>query len=111
LAGQTSWQRVSPWFILPSPPVRSHQARSLMKPPSPPPVLPSAWREAMMVFAIWGAAGTWCVMYAALYGYNRTTADLTFVLGFPDWIFWGLVVPWVTCVVISAIVSQFLMRD
>jgi len=64
-----------------------------------------------MVFAIWGAAGTWCVTYAALYGYNRSTADLTFVLGFPDWIFWGLVVPWVTCVVISAIVSQLLMRD
>ena len=82
-----------------------------MKPRSPDHVLQSAWREAMMVFAIWGAAGTWCVTYAALYGYNRTTADLTFVLGFPDWIFWGLVVPWVTCVLLSAIVSQFLMRD
>ena len=28
-----------------------------------------------------------------------------------NWIFWGIVVPWVTCVVISAIVSQFIMRD
>ena len=64
-----------------------------------------------MVFAIWGTAGTWCVTYAALYGYNPAAADLKFVLGFPDWIFWGIVVPWVTCVVLSAIISQFVMRD
>jgi hypothetical protein len=82
-----------------------------MKPRSPDPVLQSAWREALIVFGIWGAALVWCVTYAALYGYNRTTADLTFVLGFPDWIFWGVVVPWVSCVVVSAIVSQVLMRD
>ena len=63
------------------------------------------------MFGIWGAALAWCVTYAALNGYNRTTADLKFVLGFPDWIFWGIVVPWVTCVMISAIVSQFIMRD
>ncbi len=82
-----------------------------MKPRSPDPVLQSAWREAMIVFAIWIAAGTWCVTYAALYGYGGTTAEIKFVLGFPEWIFWGLVVPWVTCVARSAIVSQFIMRD
>jgi hypothetical protein len=78
---------------------------------SPDPVLKSAWREALIVFSIWLTALVYCVAYAALYGYGRTTTDLTFVLGFPDWIFWGIVVPWVTCVIVSSIVSQFVMRD
>ena len=82
-----------------------------MQPRAPDPVLKSAWREALVVFSIWLAAIVYCVTYAALYGYGRTTADLTFVLGFPDWVFWGIVVPWVTCVVLSAVVSQFVIRD
>lgn len=82
-----------------------------MKYRSPDPVLQSAWREARVVFSIWLAAIIYCVSYAALFGYGRSSAELTFVLGFPDWVFWGIVAPWVTCVVLSALISQFMIRD
>ena len=33
------------------------------------------------------------------------------VFGFPDWVFWGIVVPWGVCTVISAAVQLAIMQD
>lgn len=82
-----------------------------MKKRPPDPVLQSSWREAIVVFAIWLTALIWSVGFCARYGYGRTEASLTYVLGFPDWIFWGVALPWVICVLVSLIVSRFVMRD
>jgi len=75
------------------------------------PLLISARREAVVVLLMWLTTGVYSVGYCAWFGYGRTTADLHFVLGFPDWIFWGVVVPWVTCAVISLVISNFYMTD
>ena len=82
-----------------------------MPPPTDDPVLRSAKREAVVVFAAWLGAMTYTVTYCYLNGYNRPTESLTFVLGFPDWVFWGIVVPWSVCVVFSFWFGTTFMKD
>lgn len=82
-----------------------------MSSPAPDPVFKSARREAAWVFAIWLAAMTYTVGYCWLFGYDRKLEDLTFVLGFPDWIFWGILTPWGICIVISVWFGATFMRD
>jgi hypothetical protein len=82
-----------------------------MPSPVPDPVLKSATREALSVLAIWLAALGYVVPYCYINGYNRDLADLKFVLGFPDWIFWGVVVPWCVCILLSIWFGATLIRD
>lgn len=83
--------------------------------PSPPgqpdPLLRHARREAVAVFLIWLAALCYTVGYCYLYGYERKIEDLKFVLGIPDWVFWGIITPWAVCTVVSCLFSLFVMRD
>ena len=82
-----------------------------MQQPNDDPVLRSARREALVVLVVWLVAMGYVVGYCAMHGYDRTEADLKFVLGFPDWIFWGIVVPWTICVFFSFYFGATFMRD
>jgi Protein of unknown function (DUF997) len=82
-----------------------------MPEPAPDPVLKSARREALCVLGAWIAAMCYTIPYCYVYGYNRQLEDLKFVLGFPDWIFWGVLVPWGTCIVFSFWFGATFMRD
>jgi hypothetical protein len=75
------------------------------------PVLISARREALLVFAIWLAACVYSISVCYKLGYGRDAATLTYVFGFPDWIFFGVVVPWTVCTVLSFVLSYFVIRD
>jgi len=75
------------------------------------PVLTSARREALLVFAIWVAACLYSISVCFRMGYGRDVATLTYVLGFPDWVFWGIVVPWTACTVLSFVLSYFVITD
>ena len=75
------------------------------------PVFKNASREAKVALLLFGAAMAWVVGYGALRGYGRKAEDLTFVCGFPDWIFWGVVVPWVVCLGASIWFGLRFMKD
>lgn len=75
------------------------------------PLLKSTRREAIAAFVIWFCAMVYTVGYCSLYGYHRDPNTLTYVLGFPDWVFWGLVVPWGTCTVIATLFAFCFMKD
>ncbi|HLJ11456.1 MAG TPA: DUF997 family protein [Planctomycetaceae bacterium] len=75
------------------------------------PVLRSAKREGLVVLAAWLAAMTYTVGYCYLHGYGRTAESLTFVFGFPDWVFWGIVAPWLVCVAFSFYFGATFVRD
>src|ERR1043166_255807 len=75
------------------------------------PVLTSSRREALLVLAIWLAACVYSISVCYKLGYGRDAATLTYVFGFPDWIFFGVVVPWPVCSVLSFVLSYFVMRD
>ncbi len=75
------------------------------------PVVSSSFREAIVVIGIWLTAMTWTISVCYSMGYNRPVKDLKFVFGFPDWVFWGIVIPWCTCTVVSCLFSALLFRD
>ncbi len=75
------------------------------------PLVTSARREAIVVAVIWLGTMLYTTFYCYYNGSNRTLEDITFVLGFPDWVFWGVIVPWYSCLAISATFAYGFMRD
>jgi len=75
------------------------------------PLLKSAKREAMVALGIWLAATIYSLAYCFKYGYGRDPESLTYVLGFPDWVFWGLVMPWGACTVVASLFAFCFMID
>ena len=75
------------------------------------PVLTSARREALLAFGIWLTACVYSVGFCYRFGYGRDVDSLTYVLGFPDWMFWGVVVPWTVCTILCLLLSHFVIRD
>ena len=82
-----------------------------MTAPAEDPVLTSSRREAVLAFTIWLAACVYSISVCYRYGYDRDPATLTYILGFPDWIFWGIVVPWLASTVISGVFAFCFMKD
>jgi hypothetical protein len=79
--------------------------------PQEDPVLTSSRREALIVGGLFLAAMGYTVGYCALYGYGRDVESLRLIFGFPDWVFWGIVVPWGVCTLVSWLFSAVYMRD
>jgi hypothetical protein len=75
------------------------------------PLLRSARREMLTSALIWLASLIWSVGYCAKYGYHLKPDELTFVFGFPSWIFWGAILPWGVCTVISGVYAFGYMQD
>ena len=82
--------------------------------------LRNARRESLLVAGIVLVALIWTVGYCSLRGYqhpadswlvtsglavNRTSEDLTTILGIPDWVFVGVVLPWIVCTIITIALS------
>lgn len=82
-----------------------------MSTPDEDPVLRSARREALIVAVNFVCALGYTMTYCSMYGYNRSAEDLRFVLGFPDWVFWGVLVPWLVCIAFSFVFASWIMRD
>jgi hypothetical protein len=75
------------------------------------PLVRHARREAVQVLAIWLATMIYTVSYCSLYGTGRTLDNLTYILGFPDWIFGGVIAPWFVCLAISTWFAFWGMKD
>jgi hypothetical protein len=83
--------------------------------PNEDPIVSSSRREAVATVVIWASALCWSVGYCYTHGYNRPLdASLTgmeFYFGWPDWVFFGIVVPWGACVVVSTLFAFVFMQD
>ncbi|MGH7199926.1 MAG: DUF997 family protein [Planctomycetaceae bacterium] len=75
------------------------------------PVLRSARREAIIVFTVFIIACAYTISYCYLHGYGRELEDLEFVLGFPDWVFWGIIAPWSVCIVFAFLFGTVFIKD
>lgn len=82
------------------------------------PVLRSARREATLTLVFWLLVTCYCVGYCYWHGYAHSpedlaqkAAELTFVLGVPSWVFWGLLVPWLGCLAFSTWFAFGFMAD
>ncbi len=74
-------------------------------------VVRTARREALLVVGIWLAAIVYAISTCYRLGYSRPAAELKLVFGFPDWIFWGVVMPWVLGAAISWLFGAVFVRD
>ena len=102
------------------------------------PVYQHGRREAIFVLSVWACCFVYTVSYSYLYGYvvhvpdpastgpspadlvgpleawNRDPASVTYPwgLGIPDWVFYGVVLPWCVCFVLSLwYVFAFFVED
>jgi hypothetical protein len=75
------------------------------------PAVRTSRREAVLVFAIWLAACVYSLGVCYRFGFYRDAATLTYILGFPDWVFWGIVVPWSVCTVLCFVLSYYVIQD
>lgn len=80
-------------------------------PTSEDPLLRSARREAIVSLTLAALALAYTVGYAALFGYRRSEESLSFVMGIPDWVFWGIVIPWLACLAASWWFSFWFVED
>jgi len=82
-----------------------------MTEPPEDPLIRNARREALVVALVAVLATAYSVGYCTLFGYGRVGEPVRFVLGFPAWVFWGIVVPWGVCVLIAGWFSWWFMSD
>ena len=75
------------------------------------PLVRSARREALIVLAILAAAMIWTLGYCSRHAYSGAPEDLELVLGFPAWVMWGVLVPWITCSLVSIVFAFAVMSD
>jgi hypothetical protein len=76
------------------------------------PVVKTGRREAAFALTMWFVAMSVTVATCYRYGYQQDPGEpMSFVLWFPSWIFWGLIVPWLACSVVSAWFAFFYMQD
>ena len=53
-------------------------------------------RELWLILLAWLGGALGGIGYSAANGYNLTPEEVATVLGFPGWVFWGVVAPWMT---------------
>lgn len=85
-----------------------------------------ARREAIIVLLVWAAAMTWTVGYCYLRGYEhdadswlvrsglaipRTPDNFTEIAGLPDWVAFGILLPWLICTAFTAFFCVAIMTD
>ena len=86
-----------------------------MPEPQDDPIVTSSRREAIYFAVLWLVTLIYTVGYCFSHGYDRpldaSLEGMTFVWGWPDWVFWGIVLPWGICTVISVVFATFVMSD
>jgi hypothetical protein len=73
------------------------------------PLFRNSAREAKTALLLFGLAFAWTTGVAAFMGYGRS--ELRFVLGVPDWIFWGVFLPWGVFLAASLVFGLRFMKD
>jgi len=51
-------------------------------------------RELWLILLAWLGCAIWVISYCSINGYDLAPEEVSTVLGFPHWVFWGVVVPW-----------------
>jgi hypothetical protein len=64
-------------------------------------------KEAVVAMMLWLGAGIWVVSVSYWLGYQRPVHSIG---GIPNWVVWGVLLPWVTLFVVHSWYSLFYMR-
>ncbi len=75
------------------------------------PVFVHARREAVVILAVWTVCLVWTTLVYWTWGHGRSPAEVEFYWGIPDWVFVGVMAPWVVVDVFTAWFCFVYMRD
>ncbi len=77
------------------------------------PVFLHSRREALVILGLWAGAMLWVVPYCYFFGYHPVSDpdQLKTILGIPDWVFWGVLVPWVVCCLVTIYLCFWFIAD
>lgn len=77
------------------------------------PVFRNTRREAILILAIWAVALCWVVPYCILSGYQppQSPEELQLVWGMPEWIFYGVALPWMIASAVTIGLCLFVIQD
>lgn len=83
--------------------------------PEEDPVLKSARREAVAALLTFVLAILVTLIVCYYFGYmrpaGRPRGAPTFILGFPAWVFWGVILPWIGCILFGTWFAYRYMKD
>lgn len=79
------------------------------------PVVRSTRREVVAVLTITAIALTYTIFTCYRLGFD-SKSELKFVrlfagIAFPEWVFWGIVLPWLASFVVGAVFAFYVMED
>src|SRR5262245_51196876 len=78
-------------------------------------LLRNARREAWIVVVVWALALVWTVGYCYIHGYEHDpqapAPPPAQILGFPDWVTCGIMIPWLLCTLFTVGFGLFGMSD
>jgi hypothetical protein len=64
-------------------------------------------KEAVVALLLWLGAGIWVLSVSYWLGYRRPVHSIG---GIPNWVLWGVLVPWVTLFFVHSWYSLFFLR-
>lgn len=72
----------------------------------------SARRESLTILIAWMLSCAWVIAYCGLRAYPDSPFEETSLLfGFPDWVVWGIALPWLACNVFTIVFCLFGIKD
>jgi hypothetical protein len=75
-------------------------------------ILESSRREATFVVVVWMLACLYTVGYCGLFGYRaHPAAPPPLIMGIPDWVCWGVLVPWTVVLALTVWFAFWGMSD
>jgi hypothetical protein len=74
-------------------------------------LLRHAKREGLLLMAVWALALAWSVGYSRFFGYSDKVEDVGLIFGVPEWVIWGIAVPWLVCFLFTVWFCFFFMAD
>lgn len=75
------------------------------------PAFRNARREAIVLVVIFAISLTYSVLVSYFLGYDRNPSEIVTYLGIPDWVLWGVFLPWTVCVLVTVWFTFFFMVD
>ena len=75
------------------------------------PVFLNTRREAWLILLAWAVCLIWTVGYSAVAGYGVAAEEVSFILGMPSWVFWGVLTPWIAATLFSVWFSLAYIAD
>ncbi len=68
-------------------------------------------REFAGILITWGVFMIWVIGYASARAYPDDPSAMPLLLGFPQWIVWGIALPWLAATLVTIFFSLRIMKD